>query len=425
MNKVLKKKTSQILNKKHAKIIFSVVSFSLLSNVSLSKAYAVPGVSSTKITIGGVMDLEGRSKALGTGMKTGIIAAIRGKKIKGKSIEFITLNDSYNPEKSIVATNELIDKKIFLVIGNVGTPTAKVTLPILAKNNIPAVGFFTGAGLLRPGKGDIINYRASYVQETAFVINAALRAGVKTNQICAYVQNDAYGMAGVTGIKRALIKKPGTKKIIALLNQIIAMPGNNPRRNGIGPVGVYQRNTFSARAGYLSLKNWEKVSNTTCRLVLTVGAYTSVAGFIGYANMKKENWVYSAVSFTGATNLKNILATYGVHNKVIVTEVVPPLNSKLKIVTKARQLLGKKFSAITLEGYLVGRMMLAIMEKIPGKTLTRQAFVLSAKSSKFNIGGVDFDFTSDNQASDLITPTYLKNGVYQIARRRDFKKLFE
>lgn len=397
----------------------------LLTTFNSTAVHAVPGVTKNTITIGGVMDLEGRSKALGTGMRKGIVAAIRGQKVKGKTIKYITLNDSYNPEKSISATNELIDKKIFLVIGNVGTPTAKVTLPILAENNIPAVGFFTGAGLLRPGKGDIINYRASYVQETAYVINAALQSGVSINEICAYVQNDAYGMAGVTGIKRALINKPGTKKIIAILNQIIAMPGNNPKRNGIGPVGVYQRNTFSARAGYLSLKNWEKISRTPCRLVLTVGAYTSVAGFIGYAKMKKEDWVYSAVSFTGATNLKNILATYGVHNKVIVTEVVPELNSNLKIVKKARNDLGKNFNSISLEGYLVGNMMLAIMNKIPGKTITRQAFIDAAQESKFNIGGVVFDFTTDNQASDLITPTYLKNGVYQIARKKDFKRLFE
>jgi len=397
----------------------------LLTTFNSTSVHAVPGISKNTITIGGVMDLEGRSKALGTGMRTGIVAAIRGQKVKGKTIKYITLNDSYNPEKSISATNELIDKKIFLVIGNVGTPTAKVTLPILAKNNIPAVGFFTGAGLLRPGKGDIINYRASYVQETAYVINAALESGVSVNEICAYVQNDAYGMAGVTGIKRALINKPGTKKIIALLNQIIAMPGNNPKRNGIGPVGVYQRNTFSARAGYLSLKNWEKISRTPCRLVLTVGAYTSVAGFIGYAKMKKEDWVYSAVSFTGATNLKNILATYDVHNKVIVTQVVPELNSNLKIVKKARRDLGKNFDYITLEGYLVGNMMLAILNKIPGKTITRQAFIDAAQESKFNIGGVTFDFTTDNQASDLITPTYLKNGEYKIARKKDFKQLFE
>lgn len=397
----------------------------LLLNFGFSSAQAEPGITKNKIIIGGVMDLEGRSKALGQGMKTGILAAIKNQKVKGRSFQYITLNDSYNPEKTIKATNELINRDVFLMIGNVGTPTAKVSLPILAENKVPAVGFFTGAGILRPGKGDIINYRASYVQETASVINAALNAGLKTNEICAYVQNDAYGMAGVTGIKRALAKKSGTQKITNLLDKIIAMPGENPPRNGIGPVGVYKRNTFSARDGYLSLKNWEKQTKTKCRLVLTVGAYTSVAGFIGYANMKKEDWVFSAVSFTGATNLKNTAATYEVFDKIIVTQTVPDLNSRLPVIEEARTALGTDFDYVTLEGFLVGKMMMAIMNKIPGDKITRKAFVSAAKNSEYKIGGMRFDFTSDNQASDLVTPTYLHNGEYKIAKKKDLKRLFE
>jgi len=412
--------------KSHQSIHYLLMSaMILLFNFSFTNAQAEPGITKNKIVIGGVMDLEGRSKALGQGMKTGILAALKNQKVKGRSFQYITLNDSYNPEKTIKATNELINRDVFLMIGNVGTPTAKASLPLLAENKVPAVGFFTGAGLLRPGKGDIINFRASYVQETASVINAALSSGLKTNEICAYVQNDAYGMAGVTGIKRALAKKSGTKKITNLLDKIISMPGENPPRNGIGPVGVYKRNTFSARAGYLSLKNWEKQTKTKCRLVLTVGAYTSVAGFIGYANMKKEDWVYSAVSFTGATNLKNTAATYEVYDKIIVTQTVPSLKSKLPVIVEARKNLGTDFNYVTLEGYLVGKMMLAIMNKIPGDKITRRAFVSAAKNTKYTIGGMKFDFTTDNQASDLVTPTYLHKGEYKIASKKDLKRLFK
>jgi len=404
---------------------FFVTLLLLLCVINIPVARAEPGITNNKIIIGGVMDLEDRSKALGQGMKTGVLAAIRGEKIKGRSIEYITLNDSYNPTKTIEATNELIGREIFLMLGNVGTPTAKVSLPILAKNNIPAVGFFTGADLLRPGKGDIINYRASYVQETAYVINAALNEGIKADEICAYVQNDAYGMAGVTGIRRALSRKSGTQNITSLLDQIISMSGENPPRNGIGPVGVYQRNTFSARSGYLSLKNWEKQSNTSCRLVITVGSYASVAGFIGYANMRKEDWVYSAVSFTGADNLRDTLATYGVFNKVFVTQVVPPLNSNLPVIQQARAALGSDFNYVTLEGYLAAKMMLTIMKSIPGDELIRQSFVMAAKNKNFDIDGLEFDFTTDNQASDLVVPTYLKDGNYQIVRQQDLKQIFE
>ena len=142
-------------------------------------AFAETGITSDKIIIGGVMDLEGRSRGLGQGMKDGIMAALSGKRVKGRQFEYITLNDSYNPDKTRAATQDLVGRGIFTMVGNVGTPTAGASLPVLKQAGIPAVGFFTGAGLLRPGKGDIVNYRASYIQETAAVIGAAIRAGLE------------------------------------------------------------------------------------------------------------------------------------------------------------------------------------------------------------------------------------------------------
>ena len=109
------------------------------------------------------------------------------------------------------ATRKLLEQGVFAVLGNVGTPTAKVSLPVLAEDGAPAVGFFTGAGLLRPGVGEVVNFRASYVQETAAVIRAAIQSGVPASGICAFVQNDAYGMAGVGGIKRALAAEEGAR----------------------------------------------------------------------------------------------------------------------------------------------------------------------------------------------------------------------
>lgn len=143
---------------------------------------AETGVTDSEILIGGVMDLEGRSAGLGLGMKAGIEAAFRGEKVGKRSLRFITLNDSYNPSKTATATRQLLEQGVLLFAGNVGTPTAKVSLPILAEGGVPAVGFFTGAGLLRPGAGNIINYRASYVQETKSVIDKALLEGIRPQE---------------------------------------------------------------------------------------------------------------------------------------------------------------------------------------------------------------------------------------------------
>jgi ABC-type branched-subunit amino acid transport system substrate-binding protein len=367
---------------------------------------AQQGVTDRLIRIGGVMDLEGRSRGLGLGMKAGIEAALRNQRVKGRRVEFVTLNDSYTPTKTIAATNALVTQGVFVMIGNVGTPTAKVSLPILAQSKVPAVGFFTGAGLLRPGVGDIINYRASYVQETAAVIRAAIDAGVNPAQICAYVQNDAYGMAGVIGIKRALSVLPGTEVVTKTLDVILQQQGENPARNDLGPVGVYQRNTFTSRGGYRSLKNWEQVSKAPCKVVVTVGTYNAISKFAAYSRYKGDDWIISAVSFTGADNFSKALADANIRDRVIMTQVVPPLDSRLPIVAEARKKLGDQFGWVSLEGYIVGKLWLNAMGSVEGR-ITRAKFLNSVRGRKFELGGLKLDYSNDNQGSDLVVLTNL------------------
>src|SRR5690606_17836979 len=146
-----------------------------------------PGVTADKIILGSVLALQGPAEGLGQGMRDGLLAALRGRTVKGREIEIRFLDDSYQPAKAVESTNRLLQDKrgIFLMVGNVGTPPAQATLPLLREHNIPAVGFFTGADLLRPGAGGpILNYRASYEQEVAAVVDAAIQRGVRVDEIC-------------------------------------------------------------------------------------------------------------------------------------------------------------------------------------------------------------------------------------------------
>ena len=160
-----------------ARAVRLAAALALMLATPLSVAFE-KGVTTDSVRIGGVMDLEGRSRGLGQNMKRGIEAALRGADINGRRIEFLVLNDSYTPAKTVSAARTVLRGGVFAMLGNVGTPTAKVALPVLAEDGAPAVGFFTGAGLLRPGVGDVVNFRASYVQETAAVIESALSSGV-------------------------------------------------------------------------------------------------------------------------------------------------------------------------------------------------------------------------------------------------------
>jgi len=401
-----------------AKLTALVLS-SLLTTLAAPSAYAVNGVTETVIRVGGVMDLKGDSRGLGEGMRNGIEAAFEDVTVKGRRLEFTPMNDNYSPPKTVESTVKLLDEGVFIMLGNVGTPTAKVSLPILAEKNVPAVGFFTGAGLLRPGVGDIINFRASYVQETAAVISSALSSGLKATEICAFVQNDAYGMAGVAGIKRALSGRAGTEEIVPLLDEIMAMTGANPPRNNVGPVGVYRRNTLYSRDGYDSLKNWEASAGTTCKLVVSVGTYTAIARFAAYSRNKGDDWFVSAVSFTGADNFKTALNNFDVKDRVIMTQVVPLLDSDLPIVAQARKALGSDFGYVSLEGYIVGKLFIAGVENIKGP-ITRERFVKAIRGKRFNIGGLKLDFTQDNQGSDMVALTYLSEDGYRPLRRSDW-----
>lgn len=391
----------------------------LLVGVFSGKALSEDGVSATEIVIGGVMDLKGDSSGLGLGMKLGIEAALEKETVGQRRIRFVVENDYYSPNRTIEATQKLIAEKVFAFAGNVGTPTAKVSLPILAANGIPAIGFFTGAGLLRPGEGDIINYRASYVQEIKAVIETALGNGLKPEAICAFVQNDAYGMAGVVGITRALQPVAGMTAVTDTLEKILAMDGSQTTRNNIGPVGTYTRNTLAGRNGYDSLKQWELTQGVSCGLVVTVGAYAPIARFIAYAMSKGEPWIFSAVSFTGAGNLADTLNRFGVSERVIMTQVVPIEGQSdviPAIVDSAKIALGDQYGLVSQEGYIVGKMLLHGLRALEeaGLPITRRNFVNVYKGLRLDLGDLLLDFSDDNQGSDLVVSTGLADSSWQV-----------
>ena len=388
-----------------------------------SEADKAPAAGSgDELLLGSVLALKGPAKGLGQGMQAGLTSALEGKHIGGKAVHLIFADDTYEPAVTRFKVQSMLAKNVFLMVGNVGTPTAKVSVPMLKKANVPAVGFFTGAGLLRTGDGPVLNYRASYVQETAAVINSAIASGVKPENVCAYVQNDAYGGAGITGVKRALEQSHASQQVQAGLTAFMAArtnttlvksAGNKTPVNQNGPIGVYTRNTRDVQQGYDALKQWERKTGYQCKLVVTVGAYDNIARFIQLSRDNGETWVVSAVSFTGADKLANELKKLGATDGVVMTQVVPLLDSGLPIVEEAKAELGPRFGFVSLEGYIVGKMLSRLLADTPAP-ITRESFVDHARSAAFDLGGVSIDFSKNGyQASDLVVVSQLVDGSFK------------
>jgi branched-chain amino acid transport system substrate-binding protein len=359
-------------------------------------AKAEDGVSADTIVFGQAAVLEGPASALGTGMKAGLTAAFEeaNKKggVHGRKLKLNSVDDGYEPAKSITATKKLIDEdKVFSLIGPVGTPTSAATQPIATAANVPFVGAFTGAGFLRDSKlANVINVRASYDAETEAWVKH-LTEDLKIKKIAIFYQDDAFGRAGLSGFKKAMEK----------------------RSMEIAAEGTYERNTVAVKSALLSLRRAEPEA------VVMVGAYKPSAEFIKLSRQVGFNPVFVNISFVGASALAQELGSDG--EGVIVSQVVPfPWDASLKVVADYQAAIkavdaNAKPEFVSLEGYLVGRLAIAALEKA-GKDVTRESFLKAIKDTgTFDIGGLQMTFgASDNEGLDKVFMTVVqKDGTFK------------
>ena len=172
----------------------------------------VRGVTDTEIRFGISAPFSGAAKELGQNMKLGIEAAFNAVNerggVHGRKLRLIAADDGYEPARTSETMKSLFEKdQVFGVVGNVGTPTAVVAVPYALQHKMLFFGAFTGAGLLRNDPPDryVFNYRASYAEETAAVVQYLVKVKrLKPAQIAVFAQQDAYGDAGWAGVAKAV-----------------------------------------------------------------------------------------------------------------------------------------------------------------------------------------------------------------------------
>ncbi|MEA2872245.1 MAG: hypothetical protein QOH67_2221 [Hyphomicrobiales bacterium] len=351
-------------------------------------AFAEDGVTTDTITFGQAAVLEGPASALGLGMQQGLNAAFNEINAKGgvhgRKLKLISVNDGYEPDRAIAATKKLIEEdKVFALIGPVGTPTSAAAQPIATAAKVPFMGAFTGAGFLRnPKLENVINVRASYDAETEAWVKH-LTEDLKISKIAIFYQDDAFGRAGLSGFKKAMDK----------------------RKMEIAAEATYERNTVAVKSGLLTLKRAEPEA------VVIVGAYKPVAEFIKLSRKTGFNPVFVNISFVGANALAKELGADG--KGVIVSQVVPfPGDASLKVVADYQAAIkgaGGEPEFVSLEGYLVGRLAIAALEKA-GKDVTRDSLIKTIKDTgNFDIGGLMMTYgPEDNEGLDKVFMTIIE-----------------
>src|SRR5499427_7959438 len=178
-----------------------------------SLAGQTPGITNNNILIGSCSALDGPAHFLGRQTVLGASAYLHMVNdeggVLGRKIQLQAFDDSYDPDRAPDCFKRMTKEGVFALGFFVGTPTAKVYVPLAQEEKIPVVGLFTGAQLLyEPLKHEIINVRASYYDETREQVDKLWDANV--HKISVIYQDDPFGKAVLDGIKLALQKHNAT-----------------------------------------------------------------------------------------------------------------------------------------------------------------------------------------------------------------------
>jgi ABC-type branched-subunit amino acid transport system substrate-binding protein len=340
-------------------------------------AFAQTGVTSDKILVGQSVALTGAAAQLGIQMRNGVKAYFdavneRGG-VNGRKLELITLDDGYEPARTVPNTKKLIDEhKVFALIGYVGTPTSVPVVPIISEAKVPFIGPFTGAESLRtPFNRYIFHVRASYYDETEKIVEQVVSTGGKN--IAVFYQDDAYGQAGLKGVELAMAK----------------------RNIKISALGTVERNTVKVESAV------KTIHAANADAVVMICAYTSCAEFIRQMKKARSSAQFYNVSFVGSVSLANALGNEGAG--VAISQVVPfPWGTSVPVVKEYQTLSAKAgnkdFNFGAIEGFLVAKVFVEGIKRT-GKNLTRESFIdTMEKMQDVDVGGFYVSYSPKNHS---------------------------
>jgi branched-chain amino acid transport system substrate-binding protein len=380
-----------------------------LSPIANPLGEKIRGVTDSEIRFGISAPFTGPAKELGQHMKLGIEAAFdvanANGGLYGRQLRLVAADDGYEPTRTATTMKQLYDRdQVFGLIGNVGTPTAIVALPYVLDRKMLFFGAFTGAGLLRNDPPDryVFNYRASYAEETAAVVNYLVKVKqLLPEQIAVFAQQDAYGDAGYAGVEKAIRSlRGGNASPILRLN--------------------YQRNTVDVDDAVVQLQQKRRIP---IKAVIMVPTYRAAAKFIEKTRDLYPDMIYTSVSFVGSTALADELMLLGKRYAagVIVTQVVPAVDGHSSLVLEYKSALAKYFPGeapdyVSLEGYVDATVLIAALQRNGPQLDTERLVGALENLRELDIGlGAPVSFSrSEHQGVHKVWGTQLDaNGRYQ------------
>ena len=365
-----------------------------LQGVTARSSIGDAGVNDSEFLLGMSAAFSGPSRGLGIELRRGAGAYFehinRQGGVGGRRIRIRTYDDGYQPDPAVNNTMTLmLEDRVFLLFGYVGTPTVTRVLPLLKKfqDRDTYLFFpFTGAAPQRePPYGDFaFNLRASYAQETAGLVDNFVSVGRK--RIAVFYQADAYGRSGWSGVRAAL------------------------RRYGetIAGEATYKRGTKFTNIMRAQVEILKKANPDA---VICIGSYAACAAFARDAVDLGLRVPMANLSFVGSENLLKLLLEAHEDAEpytrlLLNSQVVPSYEDiTIPVVREYRDLMSRydpqapeelvkepyspfPHSFVSLEGFLDAKLLVEVLRRLgnnPSRKGLEQA-VFSIKNFDLGIG---------------------------------------
>jgi len=201
-----------------SRLVLSVL-VALVAFVVPATAADTPGVTATEIKIGHTNPYSGPASAYGT---IGKVITAYFKKINdegginGRKINFISVDDSYSPPKTVEMVRRLVEQdQVAFVFNTLGTPTNSAIHKYMNQQKVPQL--FVATGATKWGDPQhfpwTMGWQPTYQAEGHIYAQYVLK-NVPNAKIGILYQNDDYGKDYVKGLKDAL--GDAAKKIVVM-----------------------------------------------------------------------------------------------------------------------------------------------------------------------------------------------------------------
>lgn len=288
--------------------------------------------------------------------------------VHGERIELITVDDQFDPKKTVeVATRLINEQKVLALFLNRGTPHAQALLPLLTEARVPLVGPSTGAMVLHePVHPWVFNVRATYQREAARAIEHLARIGMA--RIAVLQTDDTFGADAYAGAAKGFAQAKLEPALLAKFPR--EKPDFTPLARQVAALQA-QAVLIIASAG------------NTAEAVKAIRAAGSLAQVVTLSNNASDGFV----------------KLLGPHARgVIVTQVFPnersmtsPLIREAMDLAKAQNLPG--VSPAMMEGFAAAKVLVEGLRRAGPKPSPEGLRDALEATRGFNLGGLSISYS--------------------------------